>query len=90
MWGIPYVIVEAVAHHHHLERVACEKGDLLSSVYFANWLAHDHEAGQFGVVAIPNAPLNPEIVARLGVEDLLPDWRVEARNAAQEMVVPHG
>jgi hypothetical protein len=43
MWGIPYVIVEAVAHHHHPERVACAKGDLLSSVYFANWLAHDHE-----------------------------------------------
>ena len=26
MWGIPYVIVEAVAHHHHLERVACDRG----------------------------------------------------------------
>jgi hypothetical protein len=40
--------------------------------------------------ALYNAPLNPEIVAGLGVEDLLPDWRAEARNAAQEMVVPPG
>ena len=91
MWGIPYLIVEAVAHHHHLERVACEKVDLLASVYFANWLAHEHDAERRGAAGIPNAPLNMEIVAKLGVEHLMPEWRLEARNAALDLDgVPHG
>jgi putative nucleotidyltransferase with HDIG domain len=91
MWGIPYLIVEAVAHHHHLERVACEKVDLLASVYFANWLAHEHDAERRGAAGIPNAPLNMEIVAKLGVEHLLPEWRLEARNTALDLDgVPHG
>lgn len=82
MWGIPYVIVEAVAHHHHLERVVCEKVDLLASVYFANWLAHEHEAERRGSAVLPNAPLDLELVARLGVESRLPEWREETRAAA--------
>jgi putative nucleotidyltransferase with HDIG domain len=86
MWGIPYLIVEAVAHHHHLERVATEKIDLLASVYFANWLAHEHEAEQRGAAGLPNAPLNPQMVARLGVESRLPEWRAEARSAAFDVV----
>ena len=91
MWGIPYVIVEAVAQHHHLERVVCEKFDLLASVYFANWLAHDYEEGQHGPGGIPNAPLNQEIVAKLGLENQLPEWQAETRSAARELVgAPHG
>jgi HD-like signal output (HDOD) protein/CheY-like chemotaxis protein len=85
MWGIPYVIVEAVAHHDHLERVACEKVDLLASVYFANWLAHDHEDALHGAAGIPNAPLNQEIVVKLGVENVLPKSRAEARSAALDL-----
>jgi putative nucleotidyltransferase with HDIG domain len=85
MWGIPYLIVEAVAHHHHLERVACEKVDLVASVYFANWLAHDHAATQLGAASLPNAPLNQEVVARLGVESLLPEWRAATESAALEL-----
>ena len=85
MWGIPYLIVESVAHHHHLERVACEKVDLVASVYFANWLAHDHAATQLGAAGIPNAPLNQELVANLGVESLLPEWRAATESAALEL-----
>jgi len=85
MWGIPYLIVEAVAHHHHLERVACEKIDLVASVYFANWLAHDHAAAQLGAASLPNAPLNQELLARLGVQSLLPEWRAATESAALEL-----
>jgi putative nucleotidyltransferase with HDIG domain len=91
MWGIPYLIVEAVAHHHHPERVGCEKVDLLATVYFANWLAHDHAAAQLGAVSLPNAPLHQELVAKLGVENLLPEWRAAAESAALELFgVSHG
>jgi putative nucleotidyltransferase with HDIG domain len=91
MWGIPYLIVEAVAHHHHLERVACEKVDLLASVYFANWLAHDNQAARLGANSLPNAPVNQEIVAKLNVESRLPEWRAETQSAALELSgVSHG
>jgi putative nucleotidyltransferase with HDIG domain len=91
MWGIPYLIVEAVAHHHHPERVACDKLDLPASVYFANWLAHDQEVTRLGAASLPNAKLNQEIVAKLGVEKLLPDWRAATESAALELSgVPHG
>jgi putative nucleotidyltransferase with HDIG domain len=85
MWGIPYLIVEAVAHHHHLERVACEKVDLLASVYFANWLAHEQQAARLGADSLPNAPLNQEIVAKLNVEGRLPEWRAATESAALEL-----
>jgi putative nucleotidyltransferase with HDIG domain len=85
MWGIPYLIVEAVAHHHHLERVTGEKVDLVASVYFANWLAHDHAATRLGAASLPNAPLNQELVAKLGVESLLPEWRAASESAALEL-----
>lgn len=83
--GIPYVIIEAVAHHHHPERVPHDKLDLLASVYFANWLAHEQEAQNLGDASIPNPPLNPDIVAKLGVEQKLPDWQAAAEAAALEL-----
>lgn len=85
LWGIPYVIIEAVAHHHHPERVPHDKLDLLASVYFANWLAHEQEAQNLGDASIPNPPLNPDIVAKLGVEQKLPDWQAAAEAAALEL-----
>ncbi|MFZ3215769.1 MAG: response regulator [Candidatus Acidiferrales bacterium] len=85
MWGIPYVIVEAVAHHHHPERVAHEKVDLLSSVYFANWLAHEHEAARAPATRLPNGPLRLEMIANLGVESRLTEWRAQTDSAALEL-----
>jgi HD-like signal output (HDOD) protein len=85
LWGIPYIIIEAVAHHHHPERVPHDKLDLLASVYFANWLAHEQEAQNCDNSTIPNPPLNPDVVAKLGVEEKLPEWRAAADAAALEL-----
>ncbi|MFZ1034097.1 MAG: hypothetical protein WAN72_19055, partial [Candidatus Acidiferrales bacterium] len=84
-WGIPYIIIEAVAHHHHPERVPHDKLDVLACVYFANWLAHDHDARNSGDTAVPNPPLNPHIVAKLDVEEKLPEWLAAADAAALEL-----
>jgi hypothetical protein len=65
--------------------------DLPASVYFANWLAHEYETEQRAATALANAPLNQEIVAKLGVESQLPEWRAEARSIALDRLgVPHG
>lgn len=59
-------LIEAVAHHR--ERVHHDKIDLLSSVYFANWLAHEQDGANPDDSDIPDPPLDPEIVAELSVE----------------------
>jgi putative nucleotidyltransferase with HDIG domain len=83
LWGIPYVIVEAVAHHHHPERVRQNKLDVLSGVYFANWLAHDR-SGEPPAGALVHAELDQDLVAKLGLADQWNDWLTIADSAARE------
>jgi HD-like signal output (HDOD) protein len=40
-WGLPYSIVEAVAHHHDPTRVPHEKLDIVDAVYVSGLMA-DH------------------------------------------------
>jgi HD-like signal output (HDOD) protein/CheY-like chemotaxis protein len=85
MWGVPHLIVEAVAHHHHPERVAHEKLDLVSSLYFANWIANDYEAR-----TSPNlntyAELNEDIVTTLGVSSKFEEWQQIAGSVAPQLL----
>jgi putative nucleotidyltransferase with HDIG domain len=43
LWGLPYPLVEAVAHHHHPDRVPHDKLGVIPFVYLANLLAHGQE-----------------------------------------------
>jgi HD-like signal output (HDOD) protein len=85
MWGVPHLIVEAVAHHHHPERVAHEKLDLVSSLYLANWIANDYEAR-----TSPNlntyAELNEDIVTTLGVSSKFEEWQQIAGSVAPQLL----
>jgi HD-like signal output (HDOD) protein len=40
IWGLPSPVVEAVAHHHHPERVPQDSLDAVGIVYISNILAH--------------------------------------------------
>ncbi len=76
IWGLPYPVIEAVAHHHLPRRVALPSfPDPLSAVYLADYLAHELEvtAG----VGTSGAPpiLDEEFVDALGVRQHLPAWR---------------
>ena len=85
MWGIPHLIVEAVAHHHHPERVPFEKLDLISSLYFANCIANERESQTTPLNPPACIPLNEEIVNKLGVADKLDDWRLLAEAPLPQM-----
>jgi HD-like signal output (HDOD) protein/ActR/RegA family two-component response regulator len=41
LWGLPHPIVEAVAFHHHPERVHSEQIDVLGAVFLANELVNE-------------------------------------------------
>ena len=78
LWGLPYAVVEAVAHHHHPRRVPTKGVDMVLVVYLANQLAHEVEA-----LETRSAPpsLDLELLQEAGVADRLAEWRKIAEAA---------
>jgi len=85
LWGIPYPVVEAVAHHHHPERVSPAELDLLSAVYIANSLAHERDDSQSAGDVLVHVPLDMAVIAKLRLEDRLEGWRALAGSAEREL-----
>ena len=83
LWGLPCVIVEAVAHHHNPTRVPHEKLDTIGAVYIANCLAAKHpiRSGD-GMI---HSPMDMEYVTEIGAAKYLPEWEALAKSAAQEL-----
>jgi len=78
VWGLPYSIVEAVAHHHHPRRVPSSGLDSIAVIYFSNLLAHEIEAAEAGT----EPPiLDLEYLERCGATDRLAVWRKLAHDA---------
>lgn len=75
LWGLPYPVVEAVAHHHSPTRVSQRSFDILSAVHVANLLAHEHGGGA-------RAALDEQYLEGLGVGGQLAAWRQLAADQA--------
>ena len=73
LWGMPYTVIEAVAHHHHPSSVIGEpKFDVLAAVHVANGLAHELSLAGTG-----HRELDKKFVRSIGVVEKLPQWRDE-------------
>jgi HD-like signal output (HDOD) protein len=48
IWGLPYPVIEAVAHHHLPQRVAQSEFDVLAAVAVAHAFAEGDDASAFG------------------------------------------
>jgi HD-like signal output (HDOD) protein len=78
LWGLPYVLVEAVALHHSPTRVPHEYFDAVSAVHVANQLAHELESSSLEAAGpIDTEPNRAELTA-LGVGGELAAWRAMA------------
>lgn len=97
LWGMPTPVVEAVAHHHHPERVPHDTPDAVSVVYVANCLAHEPPAKEEGAAPGDAAPaeaaggtlyqtLNLEFLESLGVVIQVEHWRKLAAAAKAEIM----
>ena len=84
MWGLPSPVVEAVAHHHHPERVTQEKVDMISVVYLANMLAHEHVGSKEVTTGLPIS-IDPSVLSIPEVNDNLEEWHEMADSVAQEL-----
>jgi len=84
LWGIPYPVVEAVAHHHHPDRVPRGKGDMSTIIYLANLLAHEHGSGAQSDPAGSHAAIDVNLLEAIGGAELLPAWHKQAEAVAHE------
>jgi len=78
LWGLPYILVEAVALHHSPSRVPHEYFDAVSAVHVANHLAHELESSSLEAAGqIDTEPNRAELTA-LGVGEEFDAWRAMA------------
>jgi putative nucleotidyltransferase with HDIG domain len=73
-WGLPYSIVEAVAHHHAPGQVAQRNFDVVGAVYVANLLAHEQEPPP-AERALAHDPVDLDYLEKLAVASSLGAWR---------------
>lgn len=74
IWGLPYSVVEAVAYHHHPERVQQQDMDALAVVHIANELMDELRNGGSSAALL-------EYAHQWGVAERLGEWRDFARAA---------
>jgi putative nucleotidyltransferase with HDIG domain len=86
IWGLPCPVVEAVAHHHHPERVPQDTLDAVAVVHVANYLAHENPVRP-AAEEDSNAYLkpDPEYLENLGLTDQISAWNEYAESASIEM-----
>ncbi len=78
LWGMPYAVVEAVANHHHPERVEGQMDfGVLGAVHVADVLARE----QVDAMACTSV-LDEAFVRAFGIADRLPCWRAIAADEA--------
>lgn len=83
LWGLPYPVVQAVADHHHPERIPARGWTPSKAVYVGNLLAHE-QAGMTAEAGLPFAQPDPALVDSVGGTDQLSAWRDVAAKLAKE------
>jgi putative nucleotidyltransferase with HDIG domain len=86
IWGLPCPVVEAVAHHHHPERVPQDTLDAVAVVHVANYLAHENPVRPAAEEdSSTYLKPDPEYLENLGLTDQISAWNEFAESAAIEM-----
>jgi HD-like signal output (HDOD) protein len=80
LWGIPHLAVEAIAHHHHPNRISHTDFDYTVAVYVADLLAHEMEMYPRGTKELEIKESDRACLEELGV---LSQW-VEFRELASQ------
>ena len=71
LWGLPYHIVEAVAHHHAPGRVPASRLDLIGAVHVADSLVREAR----GAKGAESGCLDLAYIEKAGLVEALPRWR---------------
>jgi HD-like signal output (HDOD) protein len=85
IWGLPYAIVEAVAHHHDPLRAGSTAFDVVGAVHVAGALAEECVStdGPKGVGS--GSRMDMGYLEHLGLQNHLSNWRAIAANEAAQL-----
>lgn len=87
LWGLPYALVEAVAHHHHPTRVPPDaKFDLVAMIYLSNLLAHEQEQHSATAATLPWAEIDMEVAHQVNLATGLDEWRGKSEGMLQSVL----
>ncbi len=75
LWGLPNLAVEAIANHHHPDRVPHSSLDCTAAVYIADLLAHELDTHPQGSVGLPIKEPDRANLESLGFLSSLDDFR---------------
>jgi putative nucleotidyltransferase with HDIG domain len=87
LWGLPYPLVEAVAHHHHPGRVPHDKLGVIPFVYLANLLAHRQEKEAGESAELVTQEIDMEVVAQAGLTEQLEAWQSKLEELEERATV---
>jgi HD-like signal output (HDOD) protein len=87
IWGLPSPVVEAVAHHHHPERVPQDSLDAVGIVYISNILAHQVADSTHLPACSSQVEIDPDYLDRIGVSEQFPSWQEMAKASVGELPV---
>ena len=79
LWGIPDVIVEALAFHHNPSACVHRRFSPLTAVHVANAFAHEQDSG---VTVTPPSEVDRDYLEMLGLMNRIPVWRMACCNTA--------
>jgi HD-like signal output (HDOD) protein len=79
IWGLPYPVVEAVAHHHQPERVSQADFDVLAAIAIAHSLIPTDDAMAFGAEVAPNPKIDQSYLQSVKAPF---DWSEAVRRVA--------
>ena len=85
LWGLPYSVMEAVAHHHGPSAVPQQGLDLLACVHIADALAQEVTGFDCEVPGALTTPIDVAYLEALGVIDSLEEWRDMVRASVSDM-----
>jgi HD-like signal output (HDOD) protein/ActR/RegA family two-component response regulator len=85
LWGLPWPVVEAVAHHHVPTPVPGQGLDVLAAVYIANVLALESSAPDSAGDGLVAPTLDPVYIDSLGLADQVPAWRAQTKEISENL-----
>ncbi|HTV60036.1 MAG TPA: response regulator [Verrucomicrobiae bacterium] len=85
LWGLPYPVIEAIAHHHQPRRARPVNLDLVTGVYIANILASQAGRPSVGAGVGEVSEFDSELLDSLHIAGRIPGWREMAEILASQM-----
>ncbi|MCG8435196.1 MAG: response regulator [Gammaproteobacteria bacterium] len=85
LWGLPYPIIEAVANHHHPDRVASDQFDVLTALYVGHHFASKINNYPLETLGSGEYELNEEYLRNVGVINQLDRWQEVAKTQSEQM-----